>query len=70
MRSSPPARDRVPRRRTRDDGAAAVEFALVMPLLVLLVSGIMAFGIVFAQEISLGNAARQAARSAAVNGPT
>ena len=50
-----------------EQGASAVEFALVMPVLVLIVSGIIGFGIVFAQQMALGNAARQVARSAVVN---
>lgn len=50
----------------RDDGAAAVEFALIVPILVLLVFGIIAFGIVFAQNLSLNNAAREAARASVV----
>lgn len=49
-------------------GAAAVEFALVVPILLLLLIGIMNFGFVFAQQISLNNAARQAARYAVVDG--
>lgn len=51
-------------------GAAAVEFALVVPLLLLLLVGIVNFGFVFAQQISLNNAARQAARYAVVDGRT
>jgi Flp pilus assembly protein TadG len=43
-------------------GAAAVEFALVAPILFSLVFGIIGFGFVFAQELSLGNGARQGAR--------
>lgn len=52
------------RRRGRRDhrGAAAVEFALVAPILFSLVFGIIGFGVVFAQELSLGNGARQGAR--------
>lgn len=50
------------RARRAEDGAAAVEFALVAPLLIILVFGIIAFGILFAQKLALGNAARQAAR--------
>lgn len=43
-------------------GAAAVEMALVLFILIPLVFGIISFGIVFAQQLALGNAARQAAR--------
>lgn len=50
------------RRRRGQSGAAAVEMALVMFILVPLVFGIIGFGIVFAQQLALGNAARQAAR--------
>lgn len=63
------------RRRIRKDGrtergASAVEFALVVPFLILIMIGIVNFGFVFAQQISLNNAARQAARYAVVDGPT
>ena len=51
-----------------EGGAAAVEFALVMPILVLLISSIVGFGVVLAQQMALGNAARQVARSAVVDG--
>ena len=51
-----------------EGGAAAVEFALVMPVLVLLISSIIGFGVVMAQQMALANASRQVARSAAVKG--
>lgn len=51
-----------------EGGAAAVEFALVMPILVLIISGIVGFGVILAQQMALGNASRQVARSAAVAG--
>lgn len=50
------------RRDRGDEGAAAVEFALVLIPFVLLVFGAIQFGIVFAQQLSLSNAARQGAR--------
>jgi Flp pilus assembly protein TadG len=53
-----------------EDGASAVEFALVVPILLLLLIGILNFGFVFAQQLSLNNAARQAARYAVVDGRT
>jgi len=49
-------------RRADDTGASAVEFALVVPLLIMLVFGIIQFGMTFAQILSLNNASRQAAR--------
>lgn len=51
------------RRRSRDErGAAAVEFALVMIPLFLLVFGIIYFGIILGQVLALNNGAREAAR--------
>jgi Flp pilus assembly protein TadG len=56
------------RARLRDDeGASAVEFALVVPLLVLIVFGIINFGFVFSQQNSLNTAVREGARRAVVN---
>ncbi len=46
----------------RDRGAAAVEFALVAPLLLLLTLGIVAFGHAFQTQTLLDNAARAAVR--------
>lgn len=42
----------------------------MVPLLVLLIFGIISFGIVFAQKLALGNAAREAARGGVVAGKT
>lgn len=46
----------------REVGAAAVEFAIVLPLLVMIVFGIISFGIIFHHKLSLGDGAREAAR--------
>jgi Flp pilus assembly protein TadG len=52
----------------RDDhGQTAVEFALVLPLLCVLLFGIVQFGVVFHQYITVTDASRVAARKAAVS---
>lgn len=55
------------KRQENEQGAAAVEFALVLVPFLLLVFGMINFGVVFAQNLALNNAARQAARSGAVD---
>lgn len=45
-----------------EKGAAAVEFALVVPLLLILVFGIIEFSRIYNAQISLTNAAREGAR--------
>src|SRR4051794_32628796 len=52
---------------TADDGQAIVEFAIVLPLLMGLVLGIVQFGIVFNNYETLTDAARVGARKAAVS---
>lgn len=60
-----------PGRRVADDsGASAVEFALVVPILLLFVFGIVNFAVIFTQQISLNNSVRQGARAAVVVGNT
>jgi Flp pilus assembly protein TadG len=49
-----------------EEGAAAVEFALLLPLLVLLVFGIIHFGLAFNSRIQATNAAREGARLAVI----
>lgn len=66
MRPRPVARTR--RRDTR--GAAAVEFALVLPLVLLLVCGIVDFGRMLNIQITLSAAAREGARWEALRMPT
>ena len=50
----------------RDDGQAFVEFAIVLPMLVLLVFGITQFGMAFRNYLAITDAARVGARAAAV----
>jgi Flp pilus assembly protein TadG len=56
---------RVPRD-ARERGAAAVEFALILPILVLLVFGIVEFAIAYNHQQGLHAAAREGARVAAL----
>jgi Flp pilus assembly protein TadG len=57
-------------RRTRERGAALVEFAILMPLLLLLILGIIEFGWLFGQFNDVRHAAREGARYAAVDAPS
>lgn len=50
----------------RDRGAAAVEFALLMPLLLVLLLGIMEFGYAFFVQATVAGAARVGARYYAI----
>jgi Flp pilus assembly protein TadG len=52
----------------REDGAAAVEFALIVGLLAMLIFGMMEYGVAFWQLQSLRSATREGARVAAVGG--
>ena len=52
--------------RRDQEGAAAVEFALLLPLLVLLLFGMIEFGLAFNTRIQATNAAREAARRAVI----
>lgn len=56
-------------RGARDRGAAAVEFALLLPVLLLLVFGIIDFGRALNAQVTLTQAAREGARLAALNQP-
>ncbi len=51
-----------------EDGAAAVEFAIIVSLLVMLVFGMMQYGLAFFQTQNLRSAVREGARVAAVRG--
>ena len=46
----------------QDQGAAAVEFAVILPVLLLIVFGIIEFGFVFNTQIALTQAAREGVR--------
>jgi Flp pilus assembly protein TadG len=48
--------------RRRERGAVAVEFALVLPLLVMLLMGIITGGLAYSNSIGLANAVREGAR--------
>jgi Flp pilus assembly protein TadG len=50
-----------------EKGASAVEFAFILPVLVMILFGIFQFGIAFNNWIALTHAAREGARFAAVN---
>lgn len=51
----------------REDGQAMVEFALVLPVFLLILCGIIDFGWLFYNQLSLNNACREGARYAVVN---
>ena len=53
-----------------EKGAAAVEFALVVPLLLVLVFGIIEFSRIYNAQISVTNAAREGARYMVVHSGT
>ena len=55
--------------RVRDRGAAAVEFALVLPLLLLVLFGIIDFGRALNAQLTLTQAAREGVRLAALGYP-
>ena len=55
------------RRRTNDRGANLVEFAILAPLLIVLVFGIIDFAWILTQHQDVRHGAREAARLAAVN---
>lgn len=50
-----------------DEGAALVEFAIILPILFLLIFGIIEFGWAFFQSLDVRHGAREGARLAAVN---
>ena len=56
-----------PRNLKSSDGQTMVEFALVLPLLAMLLFGVIQFGIVFNNYLDLTDATRAGARKAAVS---
>lgn len=50
-----------------DRGASALEFAIVVPILLTLLLGMIEFGFVFQAQLALTHAAREGARLASVN---
>jgi Flp pilus assembly protein TadG len=57
---------KVKRLKTNESGASAVEFAIVLPLLVLIVFGIIEFGTLLYDKAMITNASREGARAAIV----
>jgi Flp pilus assembly protein TadG len=51
-----------------DQGAAAVELALLLPILMMLVAGIVYFGLAYNAKIELSSAVREGARKLALGG--
>lgn len=58
------------RRGPNDGGVASVEFALVVPLLVLLLFGLVVAGSVYLDQLQLQSAARNAARAGSISSVT
>jgi Flp pilus assembly protein TadG len=52
-----------------EKGASAVEFAIILPLLVIMVFGIIEFGLLFYDKAVVTNASREAARAGIVFQP-
>jgi Flp pilus assembly protein TadG len=55
--------------RLSERGVAAVELAIVLPILLIILLGIIDFGIYFYNDLQLTHAARDAARELSVNNP-
>lgn len=58
----------VPRRRPSERGAELIEFALVLPMLLVVFGGIVDFGLMLQRHQVLSNAAREGARLAVLPG--
>lgn len=57
---------RLRRRLTAEDGAALLEFAMLVPILLMIVFGVIDFGLYFYNDLQLTQVARDAARYASV----
>lgn len=55
------------RKQKKEDGQAMVEFALILPIFLLILCGIIDFGWLFYNQLSLNNACREGARYAVVH---
>lgn len=53
--------------RRSEKGQAMVEMALILPVLILIIGGIVDFGWLFYNKLALNNAAREGARYAAIH---
>lgn len=60
-------RKRFIKRSRHEDGQAMVEFALILPVFLLILCGIIDFGWLFYNQLSLNNACREGARYAVVH---
>jgi len=66
MVTTPAPRPRPPATRASERGAAALEFALVLPILLMLVFGIITFGRAYHAKVSLAGGVREGARALAL----
>ena len=57
-------------KKTRRSGATVVEFALLLPVLLTILLGILEFGWLITKTYTVGNATREGARSAALGKTT
>lgn len=55
--------------RKNKDGATIVEFAVILPLLILIIFGIIEFSLIFYNKAIITNSAREGARAGVVWGP-
>ena len=51
----------------KESGQSVVEFALILPILLLIVCGVIEFGMLFGTQLTLQNSSREGARYAALH---